>query len=228
MEDKDNIKAEIVKVSLGITPAIEQEFIEFISQYPVSGLIAGTGAGKSSRIPKAVAKAGARVFVPQPTVLAAFFAYDYVRKDFDAGYVGYAVEGNVNYNDNTQIIYCTTGHLRNKMLSYFQKGDVPSGDISFCDVILLDEAHSGSLDNDVIMELWSYAINKDVAVPKMVLMSATLSKETTIFKNLPIYEIETPSKKIIEYYHDKDYRDPTDKKLYIDAASVVITTSTLR
>jgi HrpA-like RNA helicase len=203
---------------------IKDEFIEFISQYPVSGLISGTGSGKSTRIPKAVSKAGARVFVPQPTVLAALFAYNYVGKDFEPGYVGYAVEGEVRYNDNTQIIYCTTGHLRNKMLSYFQKGDVPSGDISFCDVILLDEAHSGSLDNDVIMELWSYAINKNIAVPKLVLMSATLSKETTIFKDLPIYEIETPSKKITEYYHDKFYKDPTDKKLYIDVASVVMTT----
>ena len=222
MEEEDNIKAEIVKVSLGITPAIEQEFIEFISQYPVSGLIAGTGAGKSSRIPKAVAREGARVFVPQPTVLAALFAANYVGKDFDPGYVGYAVEGDVRYNDNTQIIYCTSGHLRNKMLGYFKNGEVPSGDISFCDVILLDEAHNGSLDNDVIMQLWVYAYSKNIAVPKLVLMSATLSKDTTIFKDLPIYEIETPSKKITEFYHDKDYRDPTSKNLYVDVASVVI------
>jgi HrpA-like RNA helicase len=222
MEEEDNIKAEITKVSFGISSSIEDEFIEFISQYPVSGLIASTGSGKSTRIPKAVAKAGARVFVPQPTVLAAVFAANYVGKDFDPGYVGFAVEGEVRYNDNTQIIYCTSGHLKNKMLSYFQKGEVPSGDISFCDIILLDEAHSGSLDNDIIMQLWVYAYSKNIAVPKLVLMSATLSKETTIFKDLPLFEIETPSKKIIEYYHDKDYREPTDKKLYVDVASVVI------
>jgi HrpA-like RNA helicase len=75
------------------------------------------------------------------------------------------------------------------------------------------------------MQLWLYAYNNNIAVPKMVLMSATLSKKDTIFGDaLPIYEIETPSKKITEYYHDKDYREPTDKKLYVDVASVVITT----
>lgn len=220
--EEDSIKSEIVKIATGVTPAIEQEFIEFVSQYPVSGFIGNTGVGKSTTIPKAVAKAGARVFVSQPTVLAATSIYSHVRKDFDEGYVGFAVEGTVNYNDNTQIIYCTSGHLRNKMLGYFKDGDVPSGDISFCDVILLDEAHSGSLDNDVIMELWSYAINKNVSVPKLILMSATLSKETTIFKDLPIYEIEVPTKKIFEFYHDKDYRDPTAKQLYIDVANVLI------
>ena len=102
MEDEDNnIKAEVTKVSLGITSSIEDEFIEFISQYPVSALKAMTGAGKSTRIPKAISKAGARVFVSQPTVLAATSIYSYVKKDYDPGYVGYAVEGNVNYNDNT-------------------------------------------------------------------------------------------------------------------------------
>lgn len=225
MENDNNIKPEIVKIALGVTPTIEQEFIEFISQYPVSGFIGNTGVGKSTTIPMAISKrTGARVFVSQPTVFAATSIYGYVRTFFDAGHVGYAVEGTVNYNDNTQIIYCTTGHLRNKMLGYFKDGEVPSGDISFCDIILLDEAHSGSLDNDVIMELWSYALKKNVSVPRLVLMSATLSKETTIFKDLPIYEIEMPSKKITEYYHNKDYKDPTDKKLYVDVATVVIQT----
>jgi hypothetical protein len=41
------------------------------------------------------------------------------------------------------------------------------------------------------MELWSYAINKNVAVPKLVLMSATLSKDTTVFKDLPRKSTET-------------------------------------
>jgi hypothetical protein len=35
MEDEDNIEAEVTKVALGITSSIEQEFIEFISLYPV-------------------------------------------------------------------------------------------------------------------------------------------------------------------------------------------------
>lgn len=219
--EEDLIKPEIVKTSkLGITSEIANEIVEFISGHPVSGLISPTGSGKSTTIPAAIVKAGARLFVSQPTIPAALGLYNRMRQLLGDDVVGFAAEGNVRYNASTQLVYCTAGHLRNKMINYFVDGEIPSEDMTFCDAIMVDEAHNGTLDNDVIMELWKYAANKGYNIPRLILASATLSKETTIFDDLPLYEIELKGFPVEIIYHNKNYQ-PTDKSLYIDTAAVV-------
>ena len=207
--------------SEGITPAVAKDILEFISNHPVCGVVVATGGGKSTVIPKALYEQGVRVFISQPTIPAATLLYDYMKEQLGEAAVGFAAEGIVKYNANTKIIYCTSGHLRRKMMSYFKDGEIPSGDMTFCDVIMLDEAHNGTLDNDVIQELWSYAINKNVAVPVLVLASATMTRETTIFPQLPLYSIDLPKKPVEIIYHNKNY-DPTDKALYVDTATMVL------
>ncbi len=220
--EEESIKPEILKSSKnGINPEIANDIIEFISSHPVSAIKVQTGGGKSTVIPKTIASAGARVFVTQPTIPAALGLYNYMRQDLGDDVVGFAAEGNVRYNSGTQIVYCTAGHLRNKMIAYFENGEIPSQEMDFCDVIMVDEAHNGTLDNDVIMELWKYCLNKGYKIPRMVLASATLSKEDTIFDTLPLYEIDVPGFPVEIIYHTKDYQ-PTDKALYVDTASVVM------
>jgi HrpA-like RNA helicase len=118
-------------------------------------------------------------------------------------------------------VYCTAGHLRRKMLSYFENGIIKSGAIDFCQIIVLDEAHNGSIDNDVITELWIQAASSGVEVPRLVLASATLDKGATVFKELPVYELPTLSKEIKLEYAPKDYQ-PDSKLLYQDLAITVI------
>jgi HrpA-like RNA helicase len=220
--EEDLIKPEVLKSSkLGITPEIANEIIEFISSHPVSAVKVMTGGGKSTAIPRVVSETGAKIFVSQPTIPAALGLYDYMRQSLGDDVVGFAAEGNIRYNGNTQIVYCTAGHLRNKMINYFKEGEIPSGDMSFCDVIMVDEAHNGTLDNDVIMEIWKYAANKGYKIPRMVLASATLSKEDTVFETLPLYEIDVPGYPVEIIYHDKNYQ-ATDKSLYVDTAAIVM------
>jgi HrpA-like RNA helicase len=207
----------------GINEKQNNEILTFINNNKYCGIIAPTGSGKStSMIENIHNNGGATVFVTQPTIPAALGLYKEMGRRLGEDKVGYAVEGNANYNRFTPIVYCTAGHLRRKLLNYFDNGIVKSGAIDFCDVIVIDEAHSGSIDNDVITELWIEAASNGVEVPRLVLASATLDKNATVFKNLPVYTIPTKSLPVDIEYAAKDYK-PDDSSLYTDLSVTVIT-----
>jgi HrpA-like RNA helicase len=209
-------------MSWGITEKQSTEIVNFISENYYCGIIAPTGSGKSTRMIKAIHElSGATIFITQPTIPAAKNLYQEMTRQLGQGKIGYAAEGDANYTRFTPIVYCTAGHLRRKMLSYFENGVVKSGAIDFCQIIVLDEAHNGSIDNDVITELWIQAATSGVEVPRLVLASATLDKNATVFKELPVYEIPTVSKKINLEYTSKDY-SPDSKILYQDLAIEVL------
>lgn len=207
----------------GITDEQNNEILKFISENQYCGIIAPTGSGKSTAmIQNIYEKGSATVFVTQPTIPAAKSLYKEMAKRLGDDKVGFAAEGTVQYTRYTPIVYCTAGHLRRKMLNYFENGLVKDGAIDFCTVIVLDEAHNGSLDNDIITELWIQAVKQGAEVPRLVLASATLSKESTVFEDLPIYELPTRSMKVDIEYASKDYT-PDNKNLYIDMSIAVLT-----
>jgi len=86
-------------------------------------------------------------------------------------FVGFAKESEVNYSKTSKIMYVTSGHARKKALSYFSAQGVRDWD--FCDVLIMDEMHSGTVDNTVIINLWSIARASGNKVPRLSLMSAT-------------------------------------------------------
>ena len=155
------------------------EIIRLISSHPVVSIVAPTGSGKSVGIPAAIGSVGASCFVTVPTRTAALSLTEYQRALQRAAdptanvnkLVGYAAEGNVSYTPETRIAYVTGGHARRKMLSYFSKGAVSP--IDFCDVLMVDEVHSGSVDTTVIISLWMTAASAGVKVPRLVIASAT-------------------------------------------------------
>lgn len=145
-----------------------------IASNPITSIVAPTGSGKSIGVPAIVAVTGARCFVSVPTVTGATSLASY-QKAVQASLnnpvsVGFAAEGNIQYGDQDQIVYCTSGHLRRKLLSYFYGGR--NNPINFCQVLIVDEVHTGSLDNTVILSLWLRAAAMG-EVPRLVLMSAT-------------------------------------------------------
>ena len=79
-------------------------------------------------------------------------------------FIGYAAEGNINYSSETMIIYATSGHIRRKMLSYFSKGKISP--LDFTNILMVDEIHSGSLDNTIILSLWMKAASSHITVPR--------------------------------------------------------------
>lgn len=201
----------------GITSEQNDKILEFIADNEFCGIIAPTGSGKSTTMIEKIYRDGGepRIFISEPTIPAAEGLYRYMSKTMGKDLIGYAAEGNVRYNNSTPIVYCTSGHLRRKMLNCFENGEIKSGAMDFCSVIVLDEAHNGTIDNDAIIELWIKAAELNVSVPRLVLASATLSKENTVFSNLPIHEIKTVSLPVKVEYANKDYR-PDDRMMYTD------------
>lgn len=196
---------------------------------PVVSIVAATGSGKSVGIPAAIAAAGARCFVTVPTRTAAISLAEYQRVLQRAAsptlsnveinkLVGYAAEGNINYSSETRIAYITGGHARRKMLSYFFQGMVSP--IDFCDVLMVDEVHSGTLDTTMIISLWMKAAALGVLVPRLVIASAT--PVPLEIRPTPVTYIVDMETYPIEYrYSDKNIDiDDSNGLLYIEAAQV--------
>src|SRR5690606_10418607 len=116
------------------------------------------------------------------------------------------------------IAYITGGHARRKMLSYFSGGT--ANPIDFCDVLMVDEVHSGSLDTTIVISLWMRAAASGVLVPRLVIASAT-PVPMTIVPPPAVYTVEIPAFPIeIRYLdHHIDIDDPSGA-LYSEAAVI--------
>jgi hypothetical protein len=200
--------------------------INLISTNPVVSVVSPTGSGKSVGIPAAIAATGAKCFVSVPTRTAAISLAEYQRAlqlaqtpNLDVNkIVGYAAESKVHYTSATMIAYVTGGHARRKMLQYFSRGHV--SDIDFCDVLMVDEVHSGSVDTTIIISLWMKAAASQVRVPRLVIASAT--PVPMIIEPIPqVYTVELPSFPIDFRYlaQDIDIDDPMGL-LYVEAAKI--------
>lgn len=157
---------------LPITEYLPQILI-MIEENLVTQVTAATGSGKSIYVLKALAESGKRVFSSVPTRVSATSLCSYLKTLNRKLKVGHAAEGNVMYNKSTQVVYATSGHVRRKMLNYFSQGLSRWSGLSFTDILVLDETHSGSMDNTVILSLWMEALRKGFKVPKLLLLSAT-------------------------------------------------------
>src|SRR5207253_2983708 len=135
------------------------KIVELVENNPVVLIVAPTGSGKSVGVPRVMKGI---CFVVVPTRSAAISLYEYQKK-LGHESVGYAAEGNIKYDSSTALVYVTGGHMRLKMLSFFRDGT--ARDVDFCDVLIVDEIHSGSIDNTLIISLWMAASNREVLVP---------------------------------------------------------------
>jgi len=190
---------------------------------------APTGSGKSIALPAFFAAHGYRCMVSVPTVVSAISLSNYQRyinkKSESNVRVGYAAEGDVKYDEGTNIIYATSGHVRRKIINQITNGK-PT-DLNFADFLFLDEIHNGSVDNAVIISLWNWLYNNGKKIPRLILMSATPSD--VIIRNpqgvpmtVPTYEVTTS--KLYEvrrsYYH-KSF-ELYDKQIYKETADLVL------
>ena len=192
------------------------DIVKSVRENPVVSVVAPTGSGKSLGIPKAAVEDGMKILVSVPTITAATTLASYQRKLSPNAVVGYAAEGVVHYDRKAQIIYATSGHLRRKLLSHFKTGNK----IDFVDCLMVDEAHSGTLDNTVNVGLWNYARKKKIFVPSLIVSTATPN-------GIPIeptpaeIEIKVRSYPISIHYHNKDFDFSDQEKLYHETAKVV-------
>lgn len=200
---------------------------QLISSNATVSVVASTGSGKSIGIPAAIASLNARCFVVVPTRTAAISLMEYQRvlqkstnPNLDVNkLVGYAAEGQVNYSNETLIAYVTGGHMRRKLLSYFNNG--VASPIDFCDVLMVDEVHVRDVDSDVTIDLWMAAARQQVTVPRLVIASATPSP-MSIFPTPVEYNVQLESYPIdFTYYPTNIDIDDPSGKLYQETAKYV-------
>lgn len=198
------------------------EILRLISNNAVVSIVAPTGSGKTIGVPAAISATKktevdfTKCFVTVPTRTAAISlaSYQSSLQPNAKAFIGYAAEGDIRYNSKTLITYATSGHARKKMLSYFSKGKISP--IDFCDVLMLDEIHSGSLDITIIISLWNLAINSGIRVPRLVVASATPIPVSTTIEPV-VYTIELKPYPINYIYLLQDL-NIDDSSLYINAA----------
>lgn len=213
------------------------KIIEVISKNDVSMVTAPTGTGKSIGIPMALAASNKKVYIAVPTAIAAKSLCNYQRfihaklykemsdSEIDR-YVGYSADGKNFYNEESMIVYATSGHIRKLLLAHFANGSVRP--LAFCDVLIVDEVHHRSADNETILGVWKYVYDNYKAgglkIPSLAMMSATPSSAISdIFGNIQVanYVVTLPSYEIKYYYGTEDYK-PDDPKLYYEAAKTAV------
>lgn len=216
-----------------------KEILTFISKAPdfVSGVIAKTGSGKSTTLAEAIARNVNVLFVVEPTNVTVDGLVKYMKtiKDLD---VGSASRGDVKYSNeylgkirgqsfmgrDTNLVYCTAGHIVRifiDLIRYYEGKDpetVPG--ISFANVLMLDEAHIGTLDIETTMLLWKRLRDMGYPVPQLVLSSATLNISETPFPDAPTILVDTKSYPVTIEYSNKSY-NPGDRALYQDTGRKV-------
>jgi HrpA-like RNA helicase len=185
----------------------------------VTWLVIPTGSGKSVGIPNYLAQqTGDTLICTQPTIPAVTGLYEYQKTLMPKNSVGWAAEGNKKYNNKNTVIYCTAGHFRKLFLSHFKNGK--ASDMTICKYLMVDEVHTGSKDNSIIIDLWLEAKRQGRIVPNLILSTATdggmdkLMKKVggSIFRStFRHYAVETR-------YHAKGQKSIDDDMSFTDAA----------
>jgi len=197
------------------------EIVNLVENNQVTWVIVDTGCGKSVGIMWALLKKGKRIVCTQPTIPAAISLFEYQKKLSPNSRIGYAAEGDKHYDNRTQGIYATAGHIRKIMEKYFKNGK--ASDITFCSYLMIDEIHGGTKDNSIILDLWYEARRQEVRVPNIILSTATdfgteALKErfggVTFRSNFRHYDVK------VRYNH-KNY-SIDDDNLYRDVAAVAV------
>lgn len=174
--------------------------LKLIKQNDVVSITSPTGSGKSIALPKAIVNNIGVCMIAIPTRTAVISLANY-QKNLSINdkkiIVGTAADEIISYNKNSTLIYATGGHIRKKIISNIS-------DWSWCKVLMVDEAHTGTIDVNLIISLWQYAKNRNYIVPKLVIASAT----PTLFDIQSVsYTVMVPQNYPIKYtYITKEQR----------------------
>ena len=175
----------------------------------ISVIRAPTGSGKSTELVKILYEKGKTCFLVAPTIPSVRSLYKYMSNTIQLESIGYAADHEIKYDnsvinqvrnnptpgiENTALVYCTTGHMKNILYDCIlavqkanEVGDrIPN--IHFCDYIILDEVHIGSIDITMIQRLWlkmNQLFNSNSrSIPNLIESSATYSDDS-----IPTYEL---------------------------------------
>lgn len=160
-------------------PGLVSSVVDCILSTDISIIRVPTGTGKTTLIPIELMKRNKRIYVCLPTIYSSESIRTYVQRLEPHKDIGLSCNSKIEYDDESKLIYCTTGHLEGLVLSGSLKADV----------VILDEYHTGNISNTIIHHLWT----KTRFVNHLVIISATFP--TTI---KPTIDIDIPKKYKVE------------------------------
>lgn len=215
-------KMRATRDNLPIT-SYKQTILKTIDSKGVTVLTAATGSGKSTQTPQYVLDdfiergdgANCRILVTQPRRLAALALADRVadeRGQRVGSEVGYQVRFDAKLpEDHGSITFMTVGVLLKRLQSALRAEDRPTwfDDVSH---IFVDETHERDCDTDLLLvvlkSICRSRISKQRAMPKLVLMSATINASLfqryfeDIVQNVPLLEIPGRTFPVEKFYLD--------------------------
>ncbi len=164
-------------------------------------LSASTGSGKSTQVPAKIALENhqARILVISPTVNSCESLKRRVQSEYPYLKIGSAAGGRIHYDENSQIVFATAGHVENMLFTN-------KGFRKHFTHIVLDEAHTVSAEYETIANLvQEFKLPIDIY---FIISSATVYKEIIepweILIGHPIkkYELEVPIYPIEETFEE--------------------------
>jgi HrpA-like RNA helicase len=159
----------------------KEEILNIIQNNDELIITAETGAGKSTRVPQFLAKAGYKVIVTQPRILAAMSLADRVAEEMggevgkEVGYhVGGQVQNSRKFSPETKIKFCTDGLQLVKQL--MDKSILTSDEKT---VLVIDEVHEWNQNIEVLVA-WAKRLKTLGKKMKVILMSATIDSDRLV------------------------------------------------
>jgi hypothetical protein len=145
--------------------------VESFESNDITILEAGTGSGKTTEVPWALAQRGYRVHVSQPRRFAASSVATYMDRKFggaDGELIGFKHAYGERCGPNARVTFYTEGYLLKKILH------ANPGDFTERDIILYDESHEGTTYMEAL-----FAVHKKRLGCKLGIMTATLDESST-------------------------------------------------
>ncbi len=141
-----------------------KNILTIINENPVTNVISSTSTGKTTRLPSKISESGNKIYV----VVS------------DSGIANSLQLRYLRYN---KVKYLSSSEMKKHMYAVSK-----TKNFDF-DILMIDEADSRSLDNFIIMSMWKYLAEKNIKVPKLLLVSNT-EVITSLFDTF-IYNIDS-------------------------------------
>ena len=197
--------------------SMEFEIIKTIKQNRTVVLTGATGCGKSTQLPLMLYKNfpnSKKIICTQPRRVACISIANRVASELNSktgNLVGYHIGKNPFYNNNTKIIFVTTGIMLNYLIhkSYILKN---------FDFIILDEVHERDVDMDFVFMVLKSLLCQFKHL-KIIMMSATIEanlmasyfspKEITYKR---VNELVTYSEEYVKNFYQTEDREEDDEE----------------
>lgn len=186
----------------------QNEIVRTVAENIAVSIISPPATGKSLLVPAFFGIDGTKVLVSSPTRSSAIAHKTMFSILHPSIRVDYITEGKNNYDRDAVVIYATSGKVKNILMSKFDNGVVsPYTEFK---ILIIDEIHTGSVDNSVIVGLWGKAMLSKTVFPRLITLTATPVPITIVPPPVEIVIPEeghnVPRLKYMRDYHDNSER----------------------